>query len=227
MRHFGELVIDEDTAELLVSMSAATIDRRLADERAKYHLKGRASTKPGSLLKSQIPVRTWADWDDARPGFVEIDLVGHDGGNPAGPHAFTLTVTDIATGWTENRSVPDKTGKCVLAALNDIASKMPSRSWGWTRTTDQNSSTSTCSTGAQNARSPSPGPIPTGELVIPENTGPPEANRGLMMPTRRRTRSQDHAYRIALERQRNAARIPRKQFLLAERIALNDEPPPS
>ena len=68
--------------------------------------------------------------------------------------------------------------------------------------------------------------IPTGELVIPENTGPPEANRGLMMPTRRRTRSQDHAYRIALERQHNAARIARKQFLLAERIALNDEPPP-
>src|SRR5246127_1449527 len=125
LRHFGELDIDEGTAELLVSMSAATIDRRLAGERAKYRLKGRCTTKPGSLLKSQIPVRTWADWDDARPGFVEIDLVGHDGGNPAGPHAFTLTVTDIATGWTENRSVPDKTAKCVLAALNDIARKMP------------------------------------------------------------------------------------------------------
>ena len=60
LRHFGELVIDEDTAALLMSMSAATIDRRLAGERAKYQLKGRASTKPGSLLKSQIPVRTWA-----------------------------------------------------------------------------------------------------------------------------------------------------------------------
>ena len=84
LRHFGELVIDEDTAALLVSMSAATIDRRLAGERAKYQLKGRGTTKPGSLLKSQIPVRTWADWDDARPGFVEIDLVCHDGGNPAG-----------------------------------------------------------------------------------------------------------------------------------------------
>jgi hypothetical protein len=125
LRHFGELVIDEDTAALLVSMSAATIDRRLASERRKHQLRGRCTTKPGSLLKSQIPVRTWSDWDDARPGFVEIDLVGHDGGNPAGPHAFTLTVTDIATGWTENRSVPDKTGKCVLAALNDIAYKMP------------------------------------------------------------------------------------------------------
>src|SRR3981189_1711760 len=125
LRHFGELVIDEDTAALLVSMSAATIDRRLASERAKYQLKGRCTTKPGSLLKSQIPVRTWADWDDARPGFVEIDLVSHDGGNPAGQFAFTLTVTDIATGWTENRSVPSKAAKCVLLALNDIAYKMP------------------------------------------------------------------------------------------------------
>jgi transposase InsO family protein len=70
-------------------------------------------------------VRTWADWNDARPGFVEIDLVCHDGGNPAGPQAFRLTVTDIATGWTENRSVPSKAAKCVLAALNDIAYGMP------------------------------------------------------------------------------------------------------
>jgi Integrase core domain len=125
LRRFGGLVIDEDTAALLVSMSAATIDRRLAGERAKHQLKGRAATKPGSLLKSQIPVRTWADWDDTQPGFVEIDLVSHDGGNTAGQYAFTLTVTDIATGWTENRSVPSKAAKCVLAALNDIAYKMP------------------------------------------------------------------------------------------------------
>jgi hypothetical protein len=62
LRHFGELVIDEDTAALLVSMSAATIDRRLAHQRRKQQLRGRAATKPGSLLKSQIPVRTWADW---------------------------------------------------------------------------------------------------------------------------------------------------------------------
>src|SRR6202165_244132 len=83
LRHFGELVLDEETAALLVSMSAATIDRRLAGERAKHRLKGRCTTKPGSLLKSQIPVRTWADWDDAQPGFVEIDLVSHDGGTPS------------------------------------------------------------------------------------------------------------------------------------------------
>jgi len=125
LRHFGELVISDDTAALLVSMSAATIDRRLAPERRKRQHRGRAVTKPGSLLKSQIPVRTWADWDDARPGFVEIDLVSHDGGNPAGQHAFTLTVTDIATGWTENRSVPSKASTCVFRALKDIAHTMP------------------------------------------------------------------------------------------------------
>ncbi len=125
LRRFGELDIDEDTAALLSSMSAATIDRRLAAQRRKHALKGRSRTKPGSLLKSQIPVRTWADWDDAVPGFVEIDLVAHDGGNAAGEHAWTLTVTDIATGWTENRSVRNKARKWVLAALDDIARVMP------------------------------------------------------------------------------------------------------
>ena len=143
LRYFGELALDEDTAALLVSMSAATIDRRLAGERAKHQPRGRIGTKPGSLLKSQIPVRTWAEWDDARPGFVEIDLVCHDGGNPAGGHAFTLTVTDIATGWTENRSVPDRTAKCVLAALKTSLVRCRSRCWGWTPTTARNSSTTT------------------------------------------------------------------------------------
>ena len=87
-------------AALLVRLSAATIDRRLAPEWAKLVSRGRSHTKPGTLLKSQIPIRTWADWDDAVPGFVEIDLVGHEGGNASGEHCFTLTVTDIATGWT-------------------------------------------------------------------------------------------------------------------------------
>jgi hypothetical protein len=66
----------------------------------------------------------------------------------------------------------------------------------------------------------------TGQLLIPESTGPVQSNRGLMMPTRQRTRADDRAYRIALERQHNAARIARKQLLLAERIARDDEPAP-
>ena len=102
-------------------MSAATIDRRLAPARAAMTLRGRSHTKPGSLLKDPIPIRTWAQWDDAVPGFVEIDLVGHEGGNALGDHCYTLTVTDIATGWTENRSVRNKAQKWVIAALEEIA----------------------------------------------------------------------------------------------------------
>ena len=59
-------------------------------------------------MKSQIPLHTWADWDDACLGFVEIDLVGHEGGVASGEFCFTLTVTDIATGWTVNRSGRNK-----------------------------------------------------------------------------------------------------------------------
>ncbi|MFP1155815.1 transposase, partial [Mycobacterium sherrisii] len=68
---------------------------------------------------------TWVEWDDAVPGFVEIDTVFHDGGNRGGGHAFTLTVSDIATGWTESRSLPDRAAKHVLATLDHIAAAMP------------------------------------------------------------------------------------------------------
>ncbi|HEY5181369.1 MAG TPA: DDE-type integrase/transposase/recombinase [Dermatophilaceae bacterium] len=125
LRRFDELVITDESAALLVGMSPATMDRRLAPDRARMALRGRSHTKPGSLLKSQIPIRTWADWDDAVPGFVEIDLVGHEGGNAVGDHCYTLTVTDIATGWTENRSVKNKARRWVIAALEQIAMIMP------------------------------------------------------------------------------------------------------
>jgi hypothetical protein len=87
LRHFGELEVSDEIAAALVVMSPATMDRRLAADRAAMTLRGRSHTKPGSLLKDSIPIRTWAQWDDAVPGFVEIDLVGHEGGNAAGEHA--------------------------------------------------------------------------------------------------------------------------------------------
>ncbi len=99
--------------------------KRLAPERRIHAVRGRSHTKLGSLLESPIPIRTWADWDDAQPGFVEIDLVGHEGGNAVGEHAYTLTVTDIATGWTENRTVRNKARRWVIAALGEIAQIMP------------------------------------------------------------------------------------------------------
>jgi hypothetical protein len=81
LRRDGELEISDAAAGLLTGMSAATIDRRLAAAQQALQLKGRSRTNPGSLLRSQIPMRTWADWDDQQPGFVEIDLVGHEGGD--------------------------------------------------------------------------------------------------------------------------------------------------
>src|SRR5690625_1506472 len=125
LRRDKELDITDAQAELLMMMSAATIDRKLAPERAKMTIRGRSHTKPGSLLKSQIPIRTWAEWDDAVPGFVEIDLVSHDGSNAAGEFCFTLTVTDIATGWTVNRSVKNKAAKWVFEALEHVISVFP------------------------------------------------------------------------------------------------------
>ena len=88
LRRLGELSIDDDTAGLLLRIAPATIDRRLAGDRAGLIVRGRSHTKPGTLLKSSIPMRTWAEWDDAVPGFVEIDLVGHEGGNAVGEQAY-------------------------------------------------------------------------------------------------------------------------------------------
>ncbi|MGI8491281.1 MAG: integrase catalytic domain-containing protein [Acidimicrobiales bacterium] len=125
LRRDRDLCCRDAEAALLVTMSAATIDRHLARRRAELGVRGRSHTKPGSLLKSQIPVRTWSEWDDNRPGFVEIDLVGHEGGNPSGEFCFTLTVTDIATGWTVNRSVKNKAAIWVFEALTSVVGQFP------------------------------------------------------------------------------------------------------
>ncbi len=128
LRRHGELHITDQVADQLVTMSAATIDRKLATDRAELTTRrGRSLTKPGSMLKSHIPMRTWADWDDKRPGFLEVDLVGHDGGDLNGQFCFTLTCTDIATGWTENRTVRNKAAKWVFAALVEIQAQFPFR----------------------------------------------------------------------------------------------------
>ena len=125
LRRDGELDLTDDEAILLVGMSAATIDRRLKGARVLAGFKGRSHTKPGSLLKSQIPIRTWSEWDENKPGFVEIDLVGHEGGNSFGEFCFTLTITDVATGWTVNRSVPNKAAIHVVEAIKHASDRFP------------------------------------------------------------------------------------------------------
>lgn len=96
----GCLVVAEETRAHLLRMSAATIDRLLSPERKKIG-RGRSTTRAGKLLKKQIPVRTFAEWNDVLPGFVEADLVAHCGETTAGTYLNTLTLTDVASGWTE------------------------------------------------------------------------------------------------------------------------------
>ena len=92
---FGEIQVSAEVRAKLLTISAATIDRLLAPERNRLRLKGRSRTKPGTLLKHQIPIRTFADWDEQEPGFFKIDLVAHDGGDASGDFCQTLTITDV------------------------------------------------------------------------------------------------------------------------------------
>ena len=123
-RH-GELALTDEVRAQLLAMSAATIDRLLAARRRRLRLKGMTHTKPGSLLKSQIPVRTFAEWDQGRPGFVEIDLVGHEGGDARGEYAYSLCVTDVASGWTEARIVRNRARRWTFEALLDVRACLP------------------------------------------------------------------------------------------------------
>lgn len=125
LERFEEITLSVEVRRKLVAISPATIDRLLAPERKKYQLKGRSTTRPGSLLKNQIPIRTFADWDEKRPGFVEVDLVAHEGGLPGPEVIHSLTMTDVATGWTEVRPLKTKARRWVLEALADITPGLP------------------------------------------------------------------------------------------------------
>jgi hypothetical protein len=125
LERYNEFRCDRETRAKLLRISAASIDRLLQPERRKYELRGRSGTKPGTLLKKQIPIRTFAEWDEQRPGFVEIDLVAHDGGQAAGDYCQTLDLTDIATTWTETMAVRNKAQAWVFAALKEMRQKLP------------------------------------------------------------------------------------------------------
>lgn len=125
LEKYKEIELDKTIREKLLKISAATIDRVLAPERKKRSLRARTRTKPGTLLKHQIPIRTFSEWDEQRPGFVEIDLVGHEGGDPSGDYIQTLDMTDVCTGWTETQAVKNKARVWVFEALKEIRKRLP------------------------------------------------------------------------------------------------------
>jgi len=125
LEQFGELRLEPDTRQKLLQLSAATADRMLQPERRKHQLRGQARTRPGSLLKHQIPIRTFSEWNEQRPGFVEIDLVAHDGGLAVGDYCQTLDITDVCTGWTEALAVPNKAQVWVFNAIAKARERLP------------------------------------------------------------------------------------------------------
>ena len=113
-----EIDISPETKQKLLKISESTIDRLLKPEKDRYRLgKGRKGTKPGTLLKAAIPIRTFADWNEKKPGYLEADLVGHDGGNGSGDFAQSLNFVDILTGWDESAACINKAQVHVFEAI--------------------------------------------------------------------------------------------------------------
>jgi hypothetical protein len=119
---FGVLPLE--VVQALRHISASTIDRLLKPVRARYGKHGRSTTKPGTLLRKQIPIAT-SQWDETRPGFLEADMVAHCGDTMAGIYVSTIDFVDIATGWTEQRAVWGKGERGVLEQIADVESSLP------------------------------------------------------------------------------------------------------
>jgi len=119
-----EIELSTDIKELLLKISSASIDRCLRPIRLKLS-HGLSTTKPGSLLKNLIPVRTFTPWDEQRPGFMEIDLVAHCGDSTAGQFLNTLTCTDLCTGWTDVTALLHRSQQAVSQAIHLMRQRLP------------------------------------------------------------------------------------------------------
>jgi hypothetical protein len=114
-----------DVRAQLLAISGATIDRRLAPTKAAMTLRGVSTTKPGSMLRSSIPIRRAGKAATDNPGFGETDLVSHCGFSSSGQFAHTLNLTDVCTSWTEPVAITSKAKRSVLAGLKVIRTRLP------------------------------------------------------------------------------------------------------
>jgi len=120
----NEIELSKATKELLLKISSASIDRCLRPVRIQSP-HGLTTTKPGSLLKNLIPVRTFTEWDEERPGFMEIDLVAHCGNTTEGQYLNTLTCTDLSTGWTDVTALSHRSQQAVSEAIQRMRQRLP------------------------------------------------------------------------------------------------------
>ena len=125
LREHGYQEMDAAQEQLLCRISPATIDRLLRPSRKTGGRKAFTTTRPGNLLKNSIPIRTFADWRENEPGFLEIDLVAHCGESTEGFYLNTLSAVDVATGWTEFLPVWGKGQERVKTAVHRIRQRLP------------------------------------------------------------------------------------------------------
>lgn len=125
LERYGHLTVSDEVRGQFLSLRPATADRLLRPFRVRDGMRGTSTTKPGALLKRQIPIRIFAEWDDARPGFLEADLVAHCGGSTEGAFLHTLVLTDIATCWVECLPLVHRTQHAVKQALGHADQLLP------------------------------------------------------------------------------------------------------
>lgn len=125
LKRCGELSVTGDTEAQLCQMSPSTIDRLLRRWRGSGRRRGLSTTKPGTLLKNSIPIRTFSDWNENKPGFVEADLVAHCGESTEGFYITTLSTVDVVTGWCEPVAVWGKGQERVGGAVYYVRKQLP------------------------------------------------------------------------------------------------------
>jgi hypothetical protein len=125
MSRHGHLHLDGEVQRLVLTASAATIDRLLRGTRTAARGDRRRQTRMSTAIRKAVPVRTFADWNDPAPGYFEADFVAHCGGTMSGRFVHSLVMTDIASGWTECLPVLVREQTVVVEALSAIRSMLP------------------------------------------------------------------------------------------------------
>jgi hypothetical protein len=161
----GELAVSAETEDQLARLSPSTVDRMTRRWRVRQPRRGLATTKPGTLLKNAIPIKTFTEWQDTRPGFLEADLVAHCGESAEGFYLTTLSAVDVATGWCEPVAVWGEGQQRVGGAVHQVRERLPVPMLGLDSDNGSEFINGGCTTTAGVTTSPSPALGPTRRTI--------------------------------------------------------------
>ena len=202
MERHGHLQLAPEVRAGLLAMSAATIDRALREAREPGGGRKRRHTPPSAAIRRSVPVRTFDGWDDPAPGFVEADLVAHSGPAAKGSYVQTLTLTDIATGWTECAPLLVREQKLLTEVLSELRNRMPFALLGFDTDNDSVFMNETVKTYCDETRA-GVHPVPSVSQERPGLGGTEEWRRGQArrwLPPLRRSRKRRRLWRACMRR---------------------------